>query len=224
MSECNLCENRLKSSYDNVNFENYWNFTYYPSDPSKLGKDEYLLYPNPNVWELAIIDPYNDACAQIRWEYQFTLYELINKCGFEWVDNKINNTIDLLGNFYLIGISPNMYDYNRFIDKGSNFTKTLVSKSVILPFSKASNFNNDGKDYSDHFNDVSGSSNPNVHVSPDPLFIVDYFGCSIISAGLTVTHGGLSYVFSVILLICSNWMELDDSVFKTLLQPTQSTW
>ena len=227
LSQCNLCENRLKSSYDSIAYENYWNFTYYPSDPSKLGNDKFLQYPNPSVWDLAIVDPYNDPCGKIRWEYVFTLYELINKCGFKWVDNKINNTIDLVGNFYLIGISPNMSDYNPLYDKGSYLIKTFLSQSVILPFTKASSLNDNGNDYSDHFSDLNSSSNLNQSLTPDPLFIVNYFGCSVVSVGLYVTESedDESYVFSLVLLTyVPNWMKLDDaSLFKTLLQPTRST-
>ena len=163
---------RQDSSFVGKLFKDYWNFTYYPSDPRKFGNNnntaiEYLEYPHSNIWQLSMIDPVNDPCGMIQWTHTFTIDELLNTCGFEWGHNDNGDdggVVDLKGEFYLTGISPDLLNYSPIIDRGSYLTQIIASDSLHIQFTKASSIN-------DRYNDdVSLFSNNIISVKVETTF------------------------------------------------------
>ena len=199
LKDANPCENRFSASFDNVSFSNYWNFSYYPSNPNQLGNDKYLEYPN-SIYNLTMVQSNNDPCGKIQWSYMFTLNELINNCSV-FVNNRGNSNnnynYQIATQFYITALSPNIFheDYNEQFDSGHYLLQTLnlTNYSVNIINSK-------------YWNSI------NINIT--------HFSSNIISINcdLTCSQIKLTLLSSVI-----NWMKLGDSeAGKVLLQPSIS--
>ena len=238
-SGCNPCENRQDSSFVGKLFKDYWNFTYYPSDPRKFGNNnntaiEYLEYPHSNIWQLSMIDPVNDPCGMIQWTHTFTIDELLNTCGFEWGDNDNGDdsggTVDLKGEFYLTGISPDLLNYSPIIDRGSYLTQIIASDSLHIQFTKASSINDRYNDDVSLFSNNIISVNVNYSNYKEFEFWQMFLNQSVDNSYWNETEGegereNITVASVDILFLTSvpNWMRLDDdSVYKTLLQPSKA--
>eukprot|EP01084_Bolivina_argentea_P223067 377486_1 len=111
------CSNRLKSSYVNKQWNEYWEYSENPSYVNQLGTIDYLAYgPLPQQWTLTA----ETNCTSIRYYGQFSWSELM-KCS-DYEGNKLisivmdDNWINMTGKFYLSMVSPidNMQDIGVF--------------------------------------------------------------------------------------------------------------
>lgn len=65
----------------------------------------------------------------VKYEHYFTLSELSNNCGFEWIENIDKNTIDFIGQFYLYGVSYDAVFYDNTVNV-ENDNGIYLSQSI----------------------------------------------------------------------------------------------
>ena len=121
LDEPGSCDNRLASSYASFNTStdyvyNYWTFAT-DIGVDTLGNDDYMEYPNGNVWTVSF-NPSNNTnvkCGSVTWTTSLTLSDLLNNdnsgcsksngdSAFSFQDD--TDSLRLLGILYLYMVSP----------------------------------------------------------------------------------------------------------------------
>eukprot|EP01084_Bolivina_argentea_P139705 245755_1 len=135
------CQNRIQSSFDLVDFEQYWSYSEYPY-LNDLGSNMYLAYPPPsNYWQLSID---NDSCTPIRYQATFNWNELSSCTNYngdnliDIINDDINGLITLNGVIYVNLVSPYRMDktdsgiYRTFPLIQQDFSVSITNNINIL--------------------------------------------------------------------------------------------
>ena len=104
INEPGNCQNRVKSSYDNItNFVNYWGFSSKPYIKGNIGSNSYLSYPpTSSYWSLSTNN--NDSCSPIIYKGVFSWQDLTECTNFN--GDKLN---DIYSNDQEIKLSTTLY-------------------------------------------------------------------------------------------------------------------
>ena len=154
------CDNRRASSYSGFNTTmdyvyQYWTFTLNPGLSNNLGNDDYMEYPDSNVWSISFDESNNTnrKCGTVTWSAQFDLADMLNindngcydsngDSSFQLVDDTQNDILSLQGTLYLYMVSPDPVlladmDTKSFDELQTSFLHhAIVSLGVSLDFNK----------------------------------------------------------------------------------------
>ena len=132
----------------------YWSFSTNPASANNLGNDDYMEYPDGNVWSISFDESNNtdSKCGSVTWNAQFDLADMLNindngcyssngDSTFIFVDDTQTGVLSLQAILYLYMVSPDPVLLADFETKSIDEMQTNYLHHALLTFPVSVDFN-----------------------------------------------------------------------------------
>ena len=140
----NNCQNRVAKSFQNKNWEQWWEYSTTPYFDNHVGSDNFLAYPPPGqLWNVTMVPVLKNNvmnyCSQVRYQAVIPWMTLLS-CQDKHSKKVITltedeNRINASGTLYVNVVSP----YDKDSETGVYRVYQLVSQPFVVSFQKMVN-------------------------------------------------------------------------------------